>query len=291
MPDRSSIGAIVLVAAVCATWAGAQAFDETKYPNWKGQWIRLSDPNNPTAFDRNPIQFDPSKPWARGQQAPLTPEYEAIFEANLKAQENGGQGTTPTYTCLSPGMPRVMNGYGQIEFVITPDTTHYLVQHIHDNRRIFTDGREWPAEIEPSFLGYSIGTWVDTDGDGRYDVLEVETRGFRGPRSFDSGGIPLHHDNQTVVKERLYLDRSNPNVLRDEITVFDNALTRPWTVIQGYRRIPNPRPYWREVNCAENNNHVEIAKENYMLSADGFLMPTRKDQPPPDLRYFKQTRK
>jgi hypothetical protein len=40
------------------------------------------------------------------------------------------------------------------------------------------------------------------------------------------------------------------------------------------------------VNCAENNNHVEIGKENYMMSADGLLMPTRKDQRPPDLRYF-----
>jgi hypothetical protein len=30
-----------------------------------------------------------------------------------------------------------------------------------------------------------------------------------------------------------------------------------------------------------------IGKENYFLSGDGFLMPIRKDQPPPDLRYFK----
>ena len=33
--------------------------------------------------------------------------------------------------------------------------------------------------------------------------------------------------------------------------------------------------------------HVEIAKQGYFLSADGLLMPTRKDQAPPDLRYFK----
>jgi hypothetical protein len=24
------------------------------------------------------------------------------------------------------------------------------------------------------------------------------------------------------------------------------------------------------------------------MSADGYLMPAKKDQPPPDLRYFKQ---
>ena len=48
---------------------------------------------------------------------------------------------------------------------------------------------------------------------------------------------------------------------------------------------------WNEDNCGENNNHVVIGKDNYFLSADGYLMPTRKDQKPPDLRYFNQTRK
>jgi hypothetical protein len=58
-------------------------------------------------------------------------------------------------------------------------------------------------------------------------------------------------------------------------------------VLKGYHREPEARPYWREVSCAENNNHVEIGAQPYMLSADGQLMPTKKDQPPPDLRYFR----
>jgi hypothetical protein len=32
---------------------------------------------------------------------------------------------------------------------------------------------------------------------------------------------------------------------------------------------------------------VAIGNEAYFLSSDGMLMPVRKDQPPPDLRYFK----
>jgi hypothetical protein len=43
-------------------------------------------------------------------------------------------------------------------------------------------------------------------------------------------GIPLHEDNQTVIRERIYLDKFNPNVLHDEITTLDHALTRPWTI-------------------------------------------------------------
>ena len=33
---------------------------------------------------------------------------------------------------------------------------------------------------------------------------------------------------------------------------------------------------------------VVIGKENYFLSAEGLLMPAKKDQAPPDLRYFKR---
>jgi hypothetical protein len=71
--------------------------------------------------------------------------------------------------------------------------------------------------------------------------------------------------------------------------VIDHALTRPWTVTKTYRRDRNV--LWVEDNCPENNNHVVVGKENYFLSADGFLMPTRKSQRPPDLRYFEQAKK
>jgi hypothetical protein len=44
---------------------------------------------------------------------------------------------------------RVTNGYGEIEFVITPETFH-LVFHVLDSRRIFTDGRDFPTDVDPS---------------------------------------------------------------------------------------------------------------------------------------------
>jgi hypothetical protein len=49
-------------------------------------------------------------------------------------------------------------------------------------------------------------------------------------------------DNQSVFKERIHLDKANKNVMRNEITVFDHALTRPWTVTRGYERNPDPKP-------------------------------------------------
>jgi hypothetical protein len=272
-------GSMVLAAALCIGLADARAHDESKYPDWSGQWRRPPGVGN---------QWDTSKPVRQGQ-APLTAEYQAIYEANLKDQAAGGQGTDPTYTCIPDGMPRAMNVIFPMEIIILPKTTYMLIEYLSMMRRIHTDGRDWPKDAEPSFMGYSIGKWTDTDGDGRYDLLEVETRNLKGPRAFDASGIPLHADNQTVVKERIYLDKADPNVLRDEVTTIDNALTRPWTVTKNYNRVRNP--IWVEAICSEQNDHVRIGKENYMMSADGYLMPAKKDQPPPDLRYFNPAKK
>ncbi len=217
----------------------------------------------------------------------MTPEYEAMFKANLEDQRAGGQGTNATSTCLAPGMPMVMNAHSPMEIIVLPETTYIRVDHIRDTRRrIYTDGRDWPAEIEPTFDGYSIGKWIDTDGDGRFDVLEVETRGFKGPRSYDASGLPLHRDNQSVFKERIYLDKANPNLLHDDITVIDNGLTRPWTVYQDLSPQPGSaadlgRVHLRRGPAARAHRRRELHAERRRL-----LMPTRKGQPPPDLRYF-----
>jgi hypothetical protein len=280
MLGRFSICSIALATSLLMIGARAQAFDESKYPDWSGQWRR------PPGVDN---RWDTTKPAQRGQQAPLTPEYQAIYEANLKDQAEGGQGTDPTYTCIPDGMPRAMNVIFPMEIVIQPNVTHIMIEYLNMLRRVYTDGRDWPKDAEPSFMGYSLGRWIDEDGDGRYDVLAVETRNLKGPRAFDASGIPLHADNQTVVKERIYLDKTDPNVLHDEVTTIDHALTRPWTVIKNYDRVRNP--VWVEAICAEGNQHVRIGRESYMLSADGYLMPAKKGQAPPDLRFFEQSRK
>ncbi len=279
------------VFAAITVCSGALAFTiptapaaEPKYPDFSGQWERIATPGLP-----GQPSYDPTKPWGKGQQALLTPEYQARLEANLKAQENGSHGHFLGWTCMPYGMPMMMYGYWPLEFVVTPKTTYVMINHMDASRRIYTDERGWPNDVDPTFQGYSIGHWVDEGGNGTYDVLEVETRYFKGPRVFDEAGVPLHDDNQSVFKERIFLDKTNPDVLHDEITAIDNALTRPWTITRKYRRVNSETPVWREFICNENNSHVLIAGENYFFSADGLLMPTRKDQPLPDLRYFKQS--
>ena len=276
--------AATAAALLAVSIGNAAASDDAKYPDLQGQWARFvvrGLPGQPS--------FDQTKPWGKGQQAPLTAEYNAIFEASLADQAKGGQGNYAGHaSCLGAGMPHMMVAFRPLEFVVTPKMTYILIADVDHLRRIFTDGREWPKEIEPTFAGYSIGHWIDEDGDGRYDVLEVETRGFKGPRSFDGSGLPLHYDNESVFKERIHLDKADPNIIHDEITVIDHALTRPWTVDKRYVRSPGPERQWDEYNCAESNLQVFVGDEHYFISGDGYLMPTRKDQPPPDARYFQR---
>ena len=270
------MGAVAALALLWGFAANAEIFDLGKYPDWSGQWDRA---------DPGPPRYDPSKPPGRGQQAPLTAEYRANFEANLADQAAGGQGNDTTYRCIPLGMPRQMTGVSPMEFVIAPQAVYILYEsQMAGPRRIYTDGRPWPKDPDPTFTGTSIGQWIDSTGNGRYDVLEVETRALRGPRVFDASGLPFHADNESVFKERIYLDRNNPSLMHNEITTYDHALTRPWTAIKNYRRAKDV--LWVENNCTENNNHVAAGREDYMVSADGFLMPVRKGQPAPDLRYF-----
>jgi hypothetical protein len=283
MVHRSLIHLIALAAAMLMV-APAVAFDEGKYPDWKGQWSRLR-----TLRDRvspNP-SFDPNKFQGLAQEAPLTTEYRAILEASLADQAAGGAGLDRDYICFAAGMPRMMNVYSTMEILVAPEVTHILMGFLNENRRIFTDGRDWSEAREPSIAGYSIGHWVDTERNGHFDVLEVETRAFRGLRTLDSTAIPLHQDNQSIIKERFFSDRADHDILHDEITVIDHAFTRPWTVMKDYRRSEDARPIWRDSVCVEENQHVRIGNDSYMLSADGLLMPAKKDQSPPDLRYFK----
>jgi hypothetical protein len=263
-------GLALATASLAAT--GALAAD-AKYPNLRGVWER------PGA-----AQWDPTKPGGLRQQAPLTPEFQAVFVANMANAEAGGQEYNPQVLCYPSGMPRVMIAYEPLEIIITPEVTYIRFDQMGENRRVYTDGRGWPQTITPSFDGYSIGKWVDVDAEGRFTALEVETRGLKGPRTIDASGLPLHPDHGTIIKERFFLDAANPDRLHDQITTIDHAYTRPWTVTRDYNRLEHMPLV--ETSCAADNHYVILEKETYFITVEGYLMPTKKDQPAPSLKNF-----
>src|SRR5262247_4714564 len=151
MPVRSCSG-LLGVAFILMMSIGAQAADPAMYPDLRGAWSRFVV----RGLGGQPSS-DQTKPWGLGQQAPLTPEYQKVLEASIADQARGGQGNNfDRARCMPTGMPHMMT-FGPLEFVVTPDATYILIGT--QARRIFTDGREWPKEIEPSYAGYSIGRW------------------------------------------------------------------------------------------------------------------------------------
>src|SRR5262245_56957312 len=104
-------------------------------PNLKGQWVR--------PFDGNPNN------WTRlGGKPPLTAEYQKIWNEIKADLDSGGPGNWPSTFCIHQGMPAMMSLYSPAEFIVTPETTYVLINHNDDMfRRIFTDGRPWPALV------------------------------------------------------------------------------------------------------------------------------------------------
>ena len=128
MLEQSSIKIFAIAAALVTSATVVQGFDDATYPDLSGQWasIRQRGVDGQGAFD-------PTKGWGLSQQAPLTPEYQAVLEASIANQNNGGQGNWPMGTkCLPPGMPAMMNIYTAMEIIVLPEITYVLIDHGYD---------------------------------------------------------------------------------------------------------------------------------------------------------------
>ena len=101
----------------------------------------------------------------KGQQAPLTPEYQAILEASIADQAQGGHGNAVDYAkCISGGMPSMMIAFQPLEFIVLPDTTYVIVADQDHLRRIYTDGRDWPANLQPTYARWVLDRQMDRRG-------------------------------------------------------------------------------------------------------------------------------
>src|SRR6266700_295287 len=97
------------------TIGAASAFDESKYPDFSGQWRRPAGVAT---------QWDQTRKSGLAQEAPLTPEYQVRLEASIADQARGGQGDDARVTCITAGMPRIMTGTRPFELVILPAITY-----------------------------------------------------------------------------------------------------------------------------------------------------------------------
>jgi len=107
---RSSLAAMALAAALSMAPSAAGAADESKYPDLNGRWVRVGGPNwvQPADLPQFHPIYDP-RAYLPPPPGLLTPEYQAIYDANRADQAAGGVGDVPSTFCIPQGMPMMMD--------------------------------------------------------------------------------------------------------------------------------------------------------------------------------------
>jgi hypothetical protein len=143
------------------------------------------------------------------------------WAATLRKTRNDENGKDdPVTHCLPGGVVKSHTSALLRKVVQTPGLVLILREMDAAYRQIFTDGRPLPEINQPTFNGYSIGTWEG-------DTLVVQTIGFKDGIWLDRSGSPM--TDAARMTERIR--RVNYGKLDIEITVDDpKAYTAPWTV-------------------------------------------------------------
>jgi len=205
----------------------AHAQDLSKYPDWSGQW-------------RNTSAFSGIRPSRSARRAgPAHPEYQARYEANLADQAAGGLGDDPTVnasrTACAGDDRRLPDGNHH-----QPKTTYILPTTPYRGAIHRRTGL-------PKELGHRRSTpfnrkWGRHGQRRRYSTLEAETRGFKVRAPTRPAASPPD-DNQTVIKERISLDR--PTELRCRRDHDHRpCMTRPLGLSQEISSRSEPTPIW-----------------------------------------------
>jgi len=173
---------------------------------------------------------------------PFTAKGQELFKQR-RANESKDD---PEGYCLPPGVPRYTGTPYPFQFIQLPDRVVILYEGAsHMYRQVFMDGRKHSQDLNPTWLGESIGSWQDND------TLVVDTIGFNGRTWLDYVGHPSSDKLHVVEKFR----RPDLTTLEYEATVEDPVMyTKPWTT--NFR--VKFRPGWDllEYVCLENNKDL-----------------------------------
>ncbi|HWF14035.1 MAG TPA: hypothetical protein VG272_09900 [Candidatus Acidoferrales bacterium] len=208
--------------------APAKTHSASAKPDLSGVWFI-------DEYHRNllPNEDPPFQPWAKD-----------LFKKRQEESANRtpDSGPDPTEKCIPPGTPREMFQPFPWEIVYARDRILMLFEYQGLIRQIFTDGRGHPKDLEPTYMGHSIGKFEG-------NTLVVDTIGFNDKTWLDPMGLP--HSDAMHLTERIR--RVNHDTLVDEYTIDDpKAYTKPWKA----QRTFVLKPDWQiqEYVCAENNN-------------------------------------
>lgn len=182
------------------------------------------------------------------EEPPMTPWAEAKFKSTKAPHTGGftGPSDDTTLTCFPPGVPRIYLFNFPMEIFQVPGRVLILYEFGHYVRQIYTDGRQHPQDVNPTWMGDSIGKWEG-------DTLVVDTVGFNDKTWIDQLGTP--HSDELHLVERIR--RVAPDLLQIDFTFDDpKAYTKQWTGTKQFKL----RPDWQiaEYVCEENFTNKEI---------------------------------
>jgi len=206
---------------------GASYSSLESLPDWRGIWT----PNFPKPGDPAP------------EQPSLTPASAAELKAVEDAEARNDEPATESANCLPPGMPTIMFQPYDLEFLFTPGRVTIIQEAYMQVRRVYTDGRGHPANLDPTFNGHSIGHW-----EGDTLVIDTVGLGHRTPLGFNR----LNHGPNLHVVERIHL--TSPDTMEVAMTLTDpDALQKPWHIVRTFHRHRDLDQL--EFICEENNRN------------------------------------
>jgi hypothetical protein len=151
--------------------------------------------------------------------------------------------------CLPRGVPDTINEPYPIQIVQTPNLVVILYEAGELFRVIPTDGRTHPKDLDPTWMGNSVGHWEG-------DTLVVDVIGVNDKVSVGE----YRHTTAYHVIERF--QRPSYDTLKYSATIEDpNVFAAPWTEASTLTL----HPEWdiQEYICDENNHDYQKLFERY----------------------------
>ncbi len=160
-----------------------------------------------------------------GTPFPLLPAAEAEYKERMRRGDHG-----PSSRCMPHTIVDAYLVPEPIKIVHATGLTILLQEEYQHFRQIFTDGRTFPADMQPAWYGYSVGRWEG-------DEFVVESAGFNGQGWLDL--TPLTHSESLRLTERFR--RPNVGTLQMQATVDDSSkFSRVWrTQTISFRLVPD----------------------------------------------------
>jgi hypothetical protein len=183
-------------------------------PDLSGIWV-ISEEQS--AFGAYTSHFMDLAVDLKPAEAPFQPWAKALSEQR-QANEHKDD---PLARCMSPGVPRI-DTIAPFKIIQTPRLMIALYETTANSafRQIFLDGRPLPKDPQPTWLGYSVGTWEG-------GVLKVDTIGFNDKGWIDTGMGHPQSEALHVVERFVRPDFGHLDIA---VTIDDpKAYTKPWT--------------------------------------------------------------